>query len=273
MDKYLKDLLNLLSDDDDNVARAAMVEIMEKYQDSLSIILAELQESENTSLRRRCHQLEAYLTLRKRREILREYIHLKNEQNLSVFDILIQLHLLWFDKDSFLELQELIKEFLRDFPAESKDAMQTLAEFMRNQKAVSVGENINDCELYLLGTVLDNRYGCSSFWVVFALGILEKCGLKDIKIARMKESFYLYCPKSQRLLSPCGNWEMSDVCVSWDVFEEFDKFQIIKHFLSVIFSNAINNHEFRYVQSIGSILSNSADASLSFLPYPYGKKS
>ena len=214
MDKYLKDLLNLLSDDDDNIARAAIVEIIKKYQDSLPIILAELQESENTTIRRRCHQIEAYLTLRKRREILRKYIHLKNEQNLSIFDILIQLHLLWFDKDSFLELQELIKEFLIDFPMETKDPLLSLTEFMRNKKAVAVGENINDCELYLLGTVLDKHYGCSSFWAIFSLGILEKCGLEDIKIIRMKESFYLYCPKSQRLLSPCGNWELNEVSVN-----------------------------------------------------------
>ncbi|MBQ9788056.1 MAG: hypothetical protein IJW31_00450 [Lentisphaeria bacterium] len=272
MDNYLNDLLKLLADSNDNIARAVMVEILKKYPTQVKTIAAELQESPNEIIRRRSHQLQSFLTLRERRLLLHNFIHKHEDKELKILEALIYLHLLWFDKDSLLELKETSREFMRDFPRGSDDIFHASANFMREKKAVSIAENIADAELFLLGTVIDSHYGCSSFWCTLLLGILELYGINHIQVLKFEKSFYLFDKERQLMISPNENWQILAFDSKQGVPEKFDKFRLIKYLLSIIFANAVADDEFRYIFITGDILKSDSAKGLSFLPYPYGKK-
>lgn len=271
MDTYLKSLLSLLADEDDNIARAAMIELLDKYSEYLTIVLAELQENSDIIVRRRCHQLEALLSWRERRELLRKFIHDHDDSQLTIIDGLIYLHLLWFDKDSLLELNQTFDKFMQDFPLNKEISLRSIIEFFISRQQLAVFEGVLSVELYLIGSVLDSHFGSSSFFCAVILGIAERYGLENISVLRAGKNYYLCDEINSVIFSPADDWQEIKLPSDAEI-EKVSKYQLIKYFAAIIFSNAVNSEEFRYIYVLGSILNSAENKNLNFLPYPYGRK-
>lgn len=70
MDHDYKHLLSLLDDENEQSASLAMAELLARDQKTLEPVLRKLQESSDPRLRRRIHQLQSTITLRRRRKSL-----------------------------------------------------------------------------------------------------------------------------------------------------------------------------------------------------------
>ena len=108
--------------------------------------------------------LSALLSWRERRELLRKFIHDHDDSQLTIIDGLIYLHLLWFDKDSLLELNQTFDKFMQDFPLNKEISLRSIIEFFISRQQLAVFEGVLSVELYLIGSVLDSHFGSSSFF-------------------------------------------------------------------------------------------------------------
>ena len=98
MDHDYKHLLSLLDDENEQSASLAMAELLARDQKTLEPVLRKLQESSDPRLRRRIHQLQSTITLRRRRKSLTRNL---SERSIDLLEGLIQIHLLWYDNDAY----------------------------------------------------------------------------------------------------------------------------------------------------------------------------
>ena len=70
MDREYKSLLSLLDDENEQSASLAMAELLRRDEKQLEPVLRKLQESADPRLRKRIHQLQSTLLLRRRRKVL-----------------------------------------------------------------------------------------------------------------------------------------------------------------------------------------------------------
>ena len=68
MDSEYRNLLSLLDDENEQSACLAMAELLKRDESKLEPVLRKLQESSNLRLRRRIHQLQSTILLRRRRK-------------------------------------------------------------------------------------------------------------------------------------------------------------------------------------------------------------
>ena len=104
----LRSLLTLLDDPDEGIAVSVMGELL-KYDSELLPLLGEFQESENKLQRKRVQQLETIINLRKRRK---SFLAKLQEEPLNIFECLIELHLLYFDRDTPEMLWDMLRTFM-----------------------------------------------------------------------------------------------------------------------------------------------------------------
>ena len=108
-------LLSLLDDENEDVAVNAMAELL-YCEEELGEALAGLQESPDALTRKRAHQLQAAITLRRRR---RYFSELLKAPHVDMIEGLIEVHLQWFDNDSRPGLQTLWRDFADEAAAAS----------------------------------------------------------------------------------------------------------------------------------------------------------
>ena len=125
----INSLLSLLDDEDESIAVNAMAELLNREAE-LGEALAELQESSHPLLRRRGHQLQAAITLRRRR---REFIRKLQAPRVDLIDGLIDVHLQWYDNDSRPELESLWSDFRQEAARCPLHTLEELAYFMRKR--------------------------------------------------------------------------------------------------------------------------------------------
>ena len=104
----MQSLISLLDDPDENIAVSVMAEML-KYEAELLPLLGELQESENKLLRKRIQQLETIILLRNRR---RDFLKKITAEEIDIIEGLIELHLLYFDRDTPQLLLEMLQMFM-----------------------------------------------------------------------------------------------------------------------------------------------------------------
>ena len=96
MSDKIKTLLTLLEDENRNVASQAMAELL-RHEEELPQYLNSLQESENLILRKRAHQMQSILSIRRRRKNFA--MNLKSN-TMGLIEGLTELHLQWYDYDA-----------------------------------------------------------------------------------------------------------------------------------------------------------------------------
>ena len=124
-------LLKLL-DDEDNVARAAILQLLMHYSSELPEILRQLQECDNAILRKRSHQIQSLITFRQRRLNLHNI--LKNHcRTFSISKALIEMHFMWYEKEKNADPVELYLDLLNDYSSNNADSLQNLVAFLKEK--------------------------------------------------------------------------------------------------------------------------------------------
>ena len=257
----ISSLLSLLDDEDETTAVEAMAELLYRG-DEAAEKLAELQESPDPLLRRRVHQLEAALTLRRRR---REFSRLLAMPRPDVARALVELHLQWFDNDPLPEIAARVEAFLAGGANARVRDLNGLSAYFRKCGIVAERETTLRPENYCVGLALADRIGAAALWVL--LGQLLLGNIPGVRIVRHVEEFSL-CD-GQNLLLPERDWRVVRAPGN-DELELWDARRVLKFVSMMLFSAAVNSDSFRYVLTIGQAVSGlPEDEVLTYLPYPY----
>lgn len=257
-------LLKLLSDEDD-IARIAMIQLLLNYGHESDEILRQLQECDDPVLRKRSHQMQALLTFKQRKMDLFNILQRRNGQ-FFFSDILQAMHLVWFDQDSSAELSDLYRSLLKEYPLENGKSFETLCRFMKEQQFVALPDSTATGNLFMLGAVLDSKYGSNSFLSALALAITEDLQFDtEIKIILFEHKFYLYEPQNNLICDLREHWRLKTL--NFNDFQIFDRIHILKFMTALCFCNAVNDDAFRYIQILGEMLSPTHQTNN--LPYPY----
>lgn len=276
MDREYESLFNLLDDENEQSAAQAMAELLRKEEGPLEEMLCRLQETENLRLRKRIHQLQAVLRLRKRRDFFQEKL---KRRELDLLEGLIQLHLLWFDNDSRSALCKQWETFLEEAAAFHPDTLETLGIFFRKKLLRCAHKDDMQSACYCLGSVLDDSMGSDCLLCAIAVLVAAKAGL-NLRITQSAESDFILLDSAENVLLPANDWEYIPSDQIRYRFEFWSVPMLLRYALSMMFCSAVSSDNFRYVHTIGNILvppeksgRPAGDPSPDFLPYPYGKHS
>ena len=257
----IRTLLSLLDDEDEGPALEAMAELLWRGEEVFPY-LAELQESPDPLLRRRVHQLESALTMRRRRS---EFSRLLSMPHPDVPRILVELHLQWYDNDPLPEMASRLAAFLASGRAEHPRTLADLSAYFRKCGIVAERETTLRPEDYCIGVLLLDRIGSAAVWTLVARLLLPDPDA--VKIVRNVEEFAL-CDGG-RLLIPERDWRIFRAPAGAEL-EEWSDRKVLKFASAMLFSAAVNSDSFRYVLTIGQALSGLPDDEfLDYMPYPY----
>ena len=260
-DKDIDNLLDLLDDEDESIAVYAMGELLDR-EDRLGGVLGMLQEHPDGRLRRRVHQLEAAITLRRRRRRFRELL---GRPDFDLKQGLVEVHLQWFDNDSRPDLERRWAVFFDAVGGGSPvPDLTTLGARMRRYGMTAAAESVMQPENYCIGTVLDHRQGAASLLCAAGLVLL---GRPEVRAVRTLGEFAIR--DGGDLLLPLHDWET--VRAGSPGGEEFwDRRSLLKFTSFMLFGHAVASDSFRYIQTIGQALAGGPDGELpETLPYPY----
>ena len=254
-------LLSLLDDEDEQVALEAMAQLLERG-DEAGAELAEFQDSSDPLLRRRVHQLEAALTLRRRR---REFSRRLAMPEPEVAELLVELHLQWFDNDSQPEMLSRLEAFLAAGRSGGMRNLADVAAYMRKCGLTAERDTTLRPEDYCIGVVLCDRIGSTALLCQLGRELLR--GVAAVRVVRFMGEFALWDGKT--LLLPERDWRLVRSPAA-DELEPWDDRKVLKFAAAMLFSAAVNSDSFRYVLTIGQAVSGLPDDEvLSYLPYPY----
>jgi hypothetical protein len=254
-------LLSLLDDEDESIAVAAMKELL-RQESALPEHLNRLQEADDPLVRRRIHQLQAVLRLRKNR---REFFRKLKSPYVDVPDCLLALHLLWFDNDAAPEVAQIWLSFVETAKQYPLNSLEDLAYFMHKCNFQPQPESTLYPESYCVGVALEKHAGAASLLLVM---LREIAVLRPLTIGRMLGEFVLQ-DENGRLLLPLRNWQIVS-----DAGRELELWDYRKFFTFAacnLFSAAVNSDSFRYILTLAQALNGTnSDEVLLDLPYPYG---
>ena len=254
-------LLSLLDDEDEQVALEAMAQLLERG-DEAGAELAKFQDSSEPLLRRRVHQLEAALTLRRRRREFSRRLALPEPE---VAELLVELHLQWFDNDSQPEMLSRLEAFLAAGRSGGMRNLADVAAYMRKCGLTAERDTTLRPEDYCIGVVLYDRIGSTALLCQLGRELLR--GVAAVRVVRFMGEFALW--DGNILLLPERDWRLVRSPAA-DELEPWDDRKVLKFAAAMLFSAAVNSDSFRYVLTIGQAVSGLPDDEvLSYLPYPY----
>ena len=259
--KKIEALLSLLDDENESVAVAAMKELL-RHEDELPEYLAAFQEDDEPLVRRRIHQLQVVLNLRRNR---RDFSRKLQSPYIDVPDCLLALHLLWFDNDIVPGVVQLWLEFAETARKYPLHTLEDLAYFMHKCNFQPRPESTLYPENYCMGVVLEKHIGAASLLLVM---LREVATLRPLMLGRMLGEFVLQ-DGDGRLLLPLRNWQIVSGCGN-QTLECWDNRKFFQFAAYNLFSSAVNSDSFRYILTIAQALSGSENGEiLEKLPYPY----
>jgi len=275
-------LIKLLDDADANISSAAMSELLSLDSESSEIeeVLADLQEASSPEIRRKTHQMQAILTIRRRRRSLSKRIFTKHS---NLIQGLAEIHAIWYDDIDVSYLSDMWGEFVRRAGKRPPVTPRRLASFMKNT-GFTVRDGMQDPDLYCLGAVIEDLVGADAILTAIAREIGRMFGLKSA-IAMFEGEFVLIFAVTRhaetaanrqlagQILSPYRDWELFDIPPKAEL-KVLSSDQVLTYVLAILLLNAVCAEDTRYVQILAACLAGK-DASSNIadiLPYPFGKK-
>lgn len=268
MSNKLKHLFKLLDDENQQTASLAMAQLL-NYEDRISPALRKLQESGNDRLRKRIHQIQSIITLRRRRKSLS--MNLKNK-HANLIKALIELHLQWYDNDA----EEIIFQYwteLKDNALKNNiSTIEKLGLFMQKSGFNAVNKDDVEADYYCIGIVFEDLMGSDFILCSIAREIAAASGL-ELKIIQLIGDFGLMNQQGQILL-PKNGWRIiSDMKIKKEHYKEWNASMILNFASSLLFMCAVSMNSFRYINTLGTCMAKSnGKENISFLPYPYNTK-
>lgn len=264
----MQSLISLLDDPDDNIAVSVMAELL-KYEAEIMPLLGEMQEAENKLLRKRVQQLETIILLRNRR---RNFLKKINTDEVDIIDGLIELHLLYFDRDTPQMLLEMLHVFMQIASNNDIKNISELGNFMaRNNFAMPPEDEMLEPENYCIGPILEDRLGSDIMLCTLAMIAGIDAGLQ-LGMVRIAGRFSVI-NQSGEMISPENNWQVDRVnkLQTGDFWN--DPRAVLKYASLMLFLHAVSSDNFRYVYTIAQALcGENEEFTPGFLPYPYNGK-
>ena len=262
-DPHINGLFHLLDDENEEIAVTALAELLalEPYLGDAPGIV---QECGNGLARKRIHQLQAAITIRRRR---RGFHKLLRQPKIDTGSALIEVHLQWFDNDSRPELEKVWQDFLDSAGRFQVNSLAQLSYFMRKRGRAAAQETSMQPELYCIGTVLENNLGSAALLCCACMEVLAKSGVA-VRTVRILGDFALL-DESGNLLFPQRDWQIVS-CSGVEQCDFWEKRALLKFASAMLFSHAVTSDSFRYIQTIAQALTDLPDGELpETLPYPY----
>ena len=263
----LETLLSLLDEPSQQSASLIMAELLQR-EEELDAYLKDLQESEDPMVRRRIHQLESIVFLRKRR---REFAEKLKSRSIGLLEGLTELHLQWYDNDTAdtirNEWDKVVVEAEKNVPAN----IESVAYFMRKMGYSAPPPNDMQADYFCLGIVLEERVGIDVVLCAIAKLVGRLWGL-ELEIIQLIENFAVI-DSHKRVLTPRDGWRVH-APLKKDVYHVWDDTTVLRYAMSMLFLCAVCTDSFRYVNTIGSCLAKAGGRDdIDFLPYPYNANS
>ena len=262
-DPHINGLFHLLDDENEGVAVTALAELLD-LEPYLGDAPGIVQECGNALARKRIHQLQAAITIRRRR---RGFRNLLRKANLDIGAALIEVHLQWYDNDSLPELEKVWQEFLDSAEKFHANSLEQISYFMRKRGMAAAQETASQPELYCIGAVLESNLGSAALLCCVAMEIAARSGL-PVRVVRILGDFALL-DDNGNFLFPLRDWQI----IAGNGVEQYDfweKRALLKFASAMLFSHAVTSDSFRYIQTIAQALIDLPDGELpETLPYPY----
>ena len=259
--REITSLLSLLDDEDETIAVEAMAQLLE-LGDELDDELAALQDSSDPLLRRRVHELQSALIMRRRRS---EFSRRLAAAAPDVCALLVELHLQWFDSDSMPDIRERLDAFLAEGRSSGALSLGGVAGFMREHGFSAERETTLHPEDYCVGVALSDRIGSTALFCQLGRELARP--EMSLKVVRYMEDFALY--DGQSLLLPGRDWRIVRAPSAAEL-DVWDDRKVLKFAALMLFSAAVNSDSFRYVLTIAQAVSGlPGEEALDYLPYPY----
>ena len=265
MDSEYRSLLNLLNDENEQSASLAMAELLRRDQKKLEPVLRKLQETADPGLRKRIHQLQSAMVLRRRRKLLTERL---SGQNLQLLEGLFQLHLLWFDNDSPASLRRQWKKLFEKANQFKPDSLEALGMFMRKMNFVCAHKDDLEPDHLCIGSILDDSPGADFILCAVASLLAAQYGL-TLRITQSAETDFILIDRRNNVLVPAQDWNYVPQDGKQYAFQIWTAPMLLRYAAALLFTGAVSGDSFRYVYTIGSCLAGTSEARLP-LPYPYG---
>lgn len=274
-------LLSLLNDESDHSAGLAMSALLEtadhkKLEEELCL----LQESSDTRLRKRVHQLQSTIALRGRRPAFSRILHdkeLPDGEKLSLIDGLIKIHLLWFDNDSGETLKKHWERFLLLSKKYSPVTLEEISLYMQKKKFRCMHKDELEPENFCFGSVLADKLGADFMLCILAAELSKHWNTDKkykIHITQAAEKDFILVDSLGNILVPANDWDYIPYEQEYR-FTYWEELSLLRYASMMLFSCAASTDSFRYIFTLGSCLSDEPEKAdpIDFLPYPYGKKS
>ncbi|MCQ2380168.1 MAG: hypothetical protein MJ025_04525 [Victivallaceae bacterium] len=264
-ERDIQQLINMLSSKDEGDACAA-VTMLANSKGITDEKIAELQESKDQRLRRRIHQLQAMILLRKRREAVHDLL----SGDVDFLKGMVAIHMLWYDNDNQMEVEDILRDFLIEMRRRKFTRLDDLATAMRFDADFIGHVDSNLCvDNYCVGVGLESRDLADS--VLCALCRQLMLNPDDFKTVMYRgEVFLTESPMriAPRGLSPHRNWSV--VPLTDGETTDFGDTEILRFAANQLFSHAVNADSLRYVMTISQAITGrqGADA-MNALPDPY----
>ncbi len=238
-----------------------------------------LQETSDKRLRKRVHQLQSAIALRKRRVDFSRFLHAGNEgmeegKKLSLIDGLIRVHLLWFDNDSPDVLKKHWERFLALSRKYAPSTLEEISLYMQKKRFRCAYKDELEPENFCIGSVLADKLG-ADFILCAICVLLFKHWNNDpsctIHITQAAEKEFILVDSCGNILVPANNWDYIPFEQQYK-FEFWDDLALLRYAGMMLFTCAASTDSFRYIFTVGSCLSDAprSPGNIAALPYPYG---
>ncbi len=260
----LEALLKLLNDEDD-IARSAILQLLQHYSNEMENILRQLQECDNETMRKRSHQIQALITFKQRRERLHNILLNKNNQ-FRMYDALTDLHLLWFEKDTSAEIETYYRKLLKDFPQSKAGKPFAVTDFLKRKQFIPQDDSTSNTDYCMIGNVFEHLSGTNAFLCALVTAIQEDLNLPhELEIIQVDQRFCLYHRPTGMVCDITAHWQVHSLNFSGG--KTFSKSELLRYICALCFCNTVHDDAFRYVHIFSDILLPDHDSSI--LPYPY----
>ena len=262
-EKHLRRLISLLDDPDEESALMVLSELLSREEEIDLELLAEYQESSSKCMRRRIHQLQSALIQRRRRH---DFLRRLKDPEVDFFELLLDVHLQWFDNDSRPAVKERLDAFLTCARRNKLSTLEEIAIFMLGSGITAEKDGTLNPELYCIGSVIQECQGAVSLLAATVCHLNENTA--KMSVGKVLDEFCLKDPDG-RILLPGRSWQIFPAGSLPD-FTPWESRKILKLASANLFSSAVNSDSLRYILTISQTLSGLRDDSvLQMLPYPY----
>ena len=287
-DTRTESLIKLLGDEDSTISGCAISELLTldaaDKSETLDSIMTELQESDDRRLRKRIHQIQSIRKIRKRRRNIAKRIK-TNAPNL--LQSLAELHAVWYDAVDTSEISKIWGEFVREAGKFRPVTPKRLASAMNLTGLTVYEENIQDADMYCLGTVIEDRIGADIILAAIALETGKYFGLKGTIVKINNRFGVMYVTKQDpmeetpsaiksaltgTIIIPEEKWKLESLPKEGRNVEIWTSRHVLKYAASMLLLNSVSSEGPRYVQIMASCLIDEQVTEVldKYLPPPFG---